>query len=187
MRRLLVFLAMLLVVRPLRADMVAQLNLRALSERAASIFRGTVVAAIPGTVVAGGGEIPVLTYRIRVDESFKGEFEEVKGARFAELRMLAGLDRPGSRLVMELPRLEIGQTYLLLTTQPSAIGMSTTVGLGQGLFHIRGTEPAEEAVNELGNAMLFSGMESRAERNRSLKYSELADELRVLAREGRQR
>ena len=35
-----------------------------------------------------------------------------------------------------MPQLAVGRTYLVFTTQPSEIGLSTTVGLGQGAFRI---------------------------------------------------
>lgn len=97
-----------------------------------------------------------------------------------------------------LPRLEIGQTYLLLTTPPSKIGMSTTVGLGQGLFRIAGEGQMASAVNEFGNKMLFKGMESEGRQSSgarqtrdlkqaggSMKYSQLAEFIRSLVREER--
>jgi hypothetical protein len=204
-RRLSLLLSALLLFWPtsMRADGVIPLNLADMCQRAGKIFRGTVVAAIPGSIKAGGGEIPLVTYRVRVDESFKGEFQEVKGIRFAEIRMLDGSRRAGQLRMPTsfrgLPQLEIGQTYLLLTTEPSKIGMSTTVGLGQGLFHIAGEGQMETAMNEFGNKMLFKGMESqqpsiskqrnsRLQRDGPVNYSQLADQIRSLVNEkGRKR
>ena len=50
----------------------------------------------------------------------------------------------------ELPRLQVGSDYLLITTPPSTIGLSITVGLGQGLFQLSGKPGQELAIN--GNA-----------------------------------
>ncbi|HSG40426.1 MAG TPA: hypothetical protein VLE27_12370, partial [Thermoanaerobaculia bacterium] len=60
--------------------------------------------------------------------------------------------------VPELPRLQVGQDYLLLTTAPSAVGLSTTVGLGQGRFGLQGKPGQEVAVNDNRNLGLFRGM-----------------------------
>lgn len=190
-----VFLALgltMLWVSPLRADSVIQLNLRELCQRADKIFRGTVIAAIPGKVRVVGGELPIVTYRIRVDESFKGDFQVVKGMRFVEVRMLA-MDQAGARsssrmagLVSEIPRLEAGGRYLLLTTRPSAVGLSAPVGLGQGAFRIRGGAGGEEAINAHDNRMLFRNM--GAEERQAAgpqKYGRLAERIRRLVREER--
>jgi hypothetical protein len=178
-------LAVALCASPLRADTVRPMNLAEMCRHADRIFRGTVVSAVPGTIRAGGGEIPVVTYRLRVDERFKGRFETVKGMRIAEVRMLAASwagPTGATRVRMsELPQLEVGGSYLLLTTRPSSIGMSTTVGLKQGCFRIRGEGAGAEAVNGHGNAMLFQGMESEAKRaGERVTYERLAARIRAL-------
>ena len=45
--------------------------------------------------------------------------------------------------------LAVGQTYLVFTTQPSGVGLSTTVGLGQGCFRLYGKGDSQMAVNEV--------------------------------------
>lgn len=157
--------AALAVCSPLAATQVMQLNLEQMVDRADRIFRGTVLDAREGKMSVGGGELPVVTYRIRVDEAIKGTFEEVKGVQIAEVRMLgtlkktagSGAVRPMSA-VPDLPRLAVGQDYLLLTTPRSSIGLSTTVGLGQGLFRVDGKPGQETAVNLNQNLGLFRGM-----------------------------
>ena len=149
---------------PAQAATVQQLNLEQLVERSARIFRGTVLSVEEGTVQAGGGELPTVTYRLRVDEAFKGTYPQVKGMQIAEITMLgkAKQNQSGSRRSMtlfDLPRLQVGQDYLLLTTAPSAIGLSTTVGLGQGAFRVTGKPGQEVAVNENHNLGLLYGME----------------------------
>lgn len=169
MNRLKVFsvllgIALLAVCPPLSATDVLQMNLQDLVNRADRIFRGTVLDAREGTVTAGGGELPTVTYRIRVDEALKGTFEEVKGTPIAEVRMLGKL-KPGTSSTVRsitavpgLPELAVGQEYLLLVTPRSAIGLSTTVGLGQGLFVLQGKPGQEIAVNANKNFGLFRGM-----------------------------
>lgn len=157
--------ATLAVCLPLSAATVVQLNLEQMVDRSDKIFRGTVLDAREGTVDAGGGKLPVVTYRIRVDEELKGTFQEVKGVRIAEIRMLGKLKpaAPSNGVVAisplsDLPRLQVGQDYLLLVTPQSSIGLSSTVGLGQGRFELKGKPGQEVAVNENQNRGLFRGM-----------------------------
>jgi hypothetical protein len=179
-------LALAIAAGPAEATTVSQLNLEEMVARAHAVVRGTVIQARPGAIRAGGGDLPVVTYRVRVDESFKGEVQQAKGVRYLELRMLGDVQTKGQgrgqvRLLLpDLPRLEMGKSYLLLTTKPSAIGMSSTVGLGQGLFRIRGGGGSEQVENAYGNAMLFRGMTGPAHERVPLPYRELATRLRGL-------
>jgi hypothetical protein len=84
----------------------------------------------------------------------------------------------------ELPALATGQSYLIFATPPSAVGLSTTVGLGQGRFEIRGSGSKETVQNERGNRMLFSGMDAPAlrgtPREGPMRYSDLAAQIQSL-------
>lgn len=154
------FAAALTAAAAASATTLRTMNLEKLVRHADKVYRGTVLSARAGTVDVGGGRLPTVTYRIHVDESFKGAFETVKGVRIAELRMLGKPDpvRRGnlrlSPVLRDVPRLEVGETYLLMTTRPGAIGLSTTVGLGQGAFRISGKGEGEQALNAYRNANL---------------------------------
>jgi hypothetical protein len=155
--------AALALCGPLAAATVIQMNLAEMVDRADRIYRGTVLDVREGSVTVGGGELPTVTYRIRVDEAFKGSYEEVKGLQIAELKMVGKLKSSGGApgrfsALGDLPKLEVGRDYLLLTTQRSAIGLSTTVGLGQGRFELQGKPGQEVAVNANKNLGLFRGM-----------------------------
>jgi hypothetical protein len=181
-----------------QASTVMQLNLGEMVQRADRIYRGTVLSVSAGTVAAGGGQLPVSVYQLRVDESFRGDFPEVKGIRLAEIRTLGKLasGRSGTlRSAVVLPRmpeLAVGHSYLVLTTRPSAIGLSTTVGLGQGCFRISAVGKDEEALNEANNIGLFRGMAAPAGRAAAgqlqgsgpaggpVRYADLADRIRGL-------
>ena len=147
-----------------RASTVMQLNLGEMVQRADRIYRGEVLSVRAATVDAGGGQLPITVYRLRVDEAFRGEFTEVKGIRIAELRTFGKLAPKTSGalrsavVLPQMPALEEGRTYLLLTTRTSAIGLSTTVGLGQGAFRITQVGKEEQAVNEANNTGLFRDM-----------------------------
>ncbi len=176
----------------IHATTLAQMNLTDLSSRAGRIFRGTVGAVDHGTVKAGGGELPTVTYRLNVTDTFKGSFVTRGNTRSVDVRMVGvpqgqralGTVRPVS-VLRALPSLAVGQEYLLFTTTPSRIGLSTTVGLGQGAFRIHGQGGAETAVNAFGNVGLFSRMTDAATLAAqpaagSISYSDLAGRIRAL-------
>ena len=174
------------------AATMMHMNLDDMSSNADKIFRGTVLKVTEGEVEVGGAMLPITTYVLQVDEGFKGEFETIKGMQLVEIRMI-GKTRPvtvGSAqrfsALPDMPRLEMGQTYLLFSTQPSVVGLSTTVGLGQGCFHLSGMQYKEMAVNEYDNLGLFSGT-SVTDVNLSgpVSYERLADAIRTgLAADG---
>jgi hypothetical protein len=149
---------------PLTATTARQFNLAEMSARAQKIYVGTVQSATAGTVAIGGGQLAVVTYQLNVDEDLRGATPVVKGLRMAEIRVLgkqASAQRGTLRSVSPLPDmpvLTVGQTYLVFTTPPSAVGLSATVGLGQGCFRLSGQGPDRMAVNEVNNIGLFRGM-----------------------------
>ena len=142
------------------------MDLEAMTERADKIFRGTVLDFTAGTVTAGGGAIPTVTYRLRVDESFKGEADMVKeDVQIVEIKMVGTIkpqpaagDVQRLSVLRDIPRLQVGSDYLLFTTAPSSAGLSTTVGLGQGAFRVFSRNKEDFAVNAYQNVGLgFSG------------------------------
>ena len=148
------------------AAMVQKMDLPEVCARADKIFRGTVLSAHEGTVQAGGGELPTVTYYIKVDESFQGEFETKGDSSIAEIKML-GNAKPrnvdGARsfpAVRYLPQLEVGRDYLLMTSRPSAIGLSAPIGLGQGCFTISGEGGAEVATDGFGKTINYAELVS---------------------------
>ncbi len=178
--------AWLLLALPAAATTVLQMNLEQMVQRADSIFRGAVLDVTEGTVHAGGADLPTVTYRLRVDETFRGEFPTVKGARLAEVTMLGSVKRaPGSPMrnlaaVPGLPRLERGHDYLLIVTRPSQAGLSAPVGLAQGAFRIATDLKEETATNGAGNVGLFRGMAGPTSAAGPLPYDELAARIRAL-------
>ena len=149
---------------PLSATTVRQFNLAELTSRAHKIYVGTVRSATEGTVAIGGGQVAVVTYQLSVEEDLRGETAMVKGVRAAEIRML-GKQKPvqhgNLRRVSplpDLPVLVVNHTYLVFSTQPSTVGLSTTVGLGQGCFTLYGKGADQMAVNDVNNLGLFRDM-----------------------------
>jgi hypothetical protein len=156
-----------IIAAPAGAAMIMKMNLAQLTDRADAIFRGHVLSVEPGKMSIGGGTLPTVTYRLRVDEAFKGQFEAKENASpEIEITMLGTLKsavRSGNheRLTSslpEVPTLRVGESYVLFTTAASASGLRSPVGLGQGSFHIySGPNKTEFAVNELNNLGLFNG------------------------------
>ena len=181
-------------IGPIQADL-KPFNLSEMVQNADKIYRGRVLSAESGTIEAGGGSLPIVTYRIKVDEAFRGTFQTVKGTQIAEIRMLgkslpvtSGALRHISALP-EMPKLSQGESYLVFTTRAVNGGLSAPVGLGQGSFHIlQGKE--QMAVNEFNNRGLFKDMNMQSVRSRALApsaitssgpipYSELARQIRA--------
>lgn len=153
-------------------------SLADLVDRAGSIFRGTVVSLEPGTIEVGGGSLPTVTYVLRVDHSFKGDFESKDGVMFAEVTMLGSpkvevQEHAGNfKKLNKLPAptlLNIGSDYLLFLTPKSEVGLTAPVGLGQGSFEVFQQDKTEFVKNEYNNVGLFDG---------PVKYSELANKIR---------
>ena len=152
------------------ASMVRKMDLGEVCARANLIFRGTVLSATEGTVEAGGAELPTVRYRIRVSEAFQGSFRTKGDIQIAEVTMLGNM-KPITvngavrrSPLPNLPSLKVGGDYLLMTTPPSALGLSAPIGLAQGSFTISGKGEALTATDGLGNAF---------------NYHELADGIRA--------
>jgi hypothetical protein len=152
-----------------------------MTANADKIFRGTVIDFNPTTVAAGGAELPAVTYHLRVEQSFKGEFPTKDDVQYLEITMVGSIKAaPAQGSLKQLsalpapPRLEVGGDYLLMTTAQSPIGLSTTVGLGQGSFQIYTLDKQEWAKNEFNNAGLFDG---------PVAYDELAAQIQQLVGE----
>ncbi len=180
---------------PLFATTVMQFNLAEMVDRAHSIYRGRVLSAQEGTIAVGGGQLNIVTYRIQVDELFRGDVTEVKGVPTAEIRMLGKQpsvrrgDLMFSSPLPKMPVLTVGRYYLVFGTRPSAVGLSATVGLGQGCFTIYQNGKDETVANEVNNSGLFRGMAPAAARTLAsepasysgpMPYAELAGQIRSL-------
>lgn len=174
--------AAVLVVQPLAATTMIQMDLADLADRAGRIFRGTVVDIEQGSITVGGGELPAVTYKLRVDDLLKGEADLVKGdTSMIEVRMVGSIKDPAEvgdarhfSVLYDVPRLDMGSDYVLFVTPESAIGLSTTVGLGQGAFSVFSRDKESFAVNEFNNTGLGFGADG------PVTYSELAAKIQTL-------
>ena len=179
---ILLLAAALLAAPRAEAANVLQMDLGDLTQRAERIFRGTVIDVEQGSVEAGGADLPAVTYRLRVEESFKGGADLVEADQeIIEVQMLGSIKAEvplgGYRrfaVFQDTPRLTMGSDYLLFTTPASPIGLSTTVGLGQGAFMVFLQDVEEVAVNKFNNVGLGLTDDGPA------PYSEIATKILTL-------
>lgn len=164
------------------ASSVQQMNLDEMCDRAELVYRANVLSVEEGTVVLPGGELPQVTYTLEVVEGFKN----AAAGDVLTLRMVGTLGEGTSvengnvrfSALPEMPRLEVGQEYLLLTTAASSIGLSSPVGLGQSSFHIVESGGLDLALNTVDNVGLFRGMRLNAPASGAVPYDLLASEIR---------
>jgi len=164
------------------ATTVKHFDLPRMAASAARVFRGTVTDVRPGSVAVGGGHLATTIYRIRVTESFKGEFATFKDVTYADVEMMGGIKAESGRSGVEhfsvfrdMPRLVRGQEYLLFLTAESSIALSSPVGLMQGLFEIDTSTPTEPTANRMNNAGLMPDVA-----HGPMPYAELAERVRAI-------
>lgn len=161
--RYLLFLLFLLPCHYSHATTVKPLNLSQMTNNADRIFRGEVIAIEAGSIDAGGGQLATTIYTLRVNDLIKGQLPQQAGktTNIIKLQMVGSPKKAaaedGVRFVggFRTPKLITGSEYLLFTTPPSAIGLSMTVGVGQGLFSFK---DGSLVRNEFDNVGLFRGM-----------------------------
>jgi hypothetical protein len=175
--------ALTLAAANLGASDVAHMTLRDLVGRADRIVRGTVLESTEGKIQAGGGSLPIVTYRIQVDQALKGA---AGAGDIIEVRLLGVPKQAASgafrraTMLKDLPQFRVRGNYLFVLTRPSAIGLSTTVGLGQGLFQVQGRPGAETAVNSANNLGLFIGVSDAPQAAGPVAYSTLVQQIKNL-------
>lgn len=177
----------ILVIAPVSATILKQMNLADLAGNANRIFSGTVVEIGKGSMKVGGGTIATVTYRVMVDNALRGEFADKEGKKVIDITMVTdpGPRKVGNKVAFsplpQMPDIRMGQRYLFFTTAPSAVGLSTTVGLGQGCFRINGDPGEEVTTNEFDNLGLFRGMSAPGMPDRGpIAYSKLVQQIDAL-------
>jgi len=173
------------------ATTVKHFDLGHMTASAGRVFRGTVTDVRPGTVKVGGGELATTIYRIRVTETFKGDFATFKDVTYADVEMIGSIKADavsnGVRhfsVFRDMPRLAVGRDYMLFLTAESSVALSSPVGLAQGLFEIDTSIPSQPTANRLNNAGLAADMAKGP-----LPYADLAERVRriVATQEGAKR
>ena len=173
------------------ATTVKHFDLGHMTASAARVFRGTVTDVRAGIVKVGGGELATTIYRIRVTETFKGEFATFKDVTYADVEMIGSIKTDtvpsGVRhfsVFRDMPHLKVGQDYLLFLTAESSIALSSPVGLAQGCFDVDTSIPSQPTANRMNNAGLLPEIQKGP-----VPYAELAARVRtiVAAQEGEER
>src|SRR5262245_44530629 len=167
---------------PVTATTVKHFDLKGMTSSAARVFRGTVTDIRAGSVKVGGGELATTIYRIRVTETFKGEFATFKDITYADVEMIGNIktesDKNGVRrfsIFRDMPRLELNRDYMLFLTAESSVALSSPVGLAQGCFDIDTSLPQEPTANRMNNAGLASDISKGP-----VPYSDLANRVRAI-------
>lgn len=163
--------------------MIRHVNLNDLANDAGSIYRGTVLDMQVDSIEFGGGEIPTISYRIRISEYIKrgpqNEDNVVTLRMYGTIKPRAAQDGVQYIGGLKPDLLDIGGEYLLFVTRPSSAGLSTTVGLSQGAFKIMTRDKETVAVNGLNNQGLFRGMDrGRMPESGPINYRELRARIR---------
>jgi hypothetical protein len=164
------------------ATTVKHFELGPMTASAARVFRGTVTDVRAGTVKVGGGQLATTIYRIRVTETFKGDFATFKNITYADVEMIGSVkadsQSKGVRqfpVFRDMPRLERGRDYLLFLTAESSVALSSPVGLAQGLFEIDTSIPSQPTANRMNNAGLAADIAKGP-----VPYAQLAERVRTI-------
>jgi len=148
-----------------QATNLQQFGVNELTERSDAVFRGTVIDVEQVSLTVGGGELPAVRYRLKVDEMLKGIPDVTKeNESYMEIQMVGSLKSSETRGDMvrfsvfeDVPKLTMGSDYVLFMTPESSVGLSVTVGLGQGAFDVTTINKTDMVVNQFGNNGLGMG------------------------------
>ena len=157
---------LLLGFSPLGAASVDRINLFEMVRVADRIFWGRCLQSEPGREPATG--LPVTTYVFQVLRGIKGA-SAGESIRFRQLR---GGATGSLRGLPEYPR---GQDILLFLYPDSRLGLTSPVGLVQGVFQVgKGGRRGPAVMNRVGNANLLHRVNSGQMHGSTLSSEEQA-------------
>ena len=137
------------------ASQVRPVNLEQMTQRAARIFSGRCIQTSVEYDAALGRNITVATFRVQ--RAVKGVLGDT-----VTVRMLSG----GTSLGDEpagVPRFRRGDEVVLFLYGESSLGLSSTVGLGQGSFKVLTDKQGHRlALNDVGNRNLMRALRPAA-------------------------
>ena len=155
--------AVVLLAAAAHGTTVRPMNLEEMVQNSGAIFLGECTGAQSGRDDRG---LPSTTYTFRVLKSVRGAAGKTVtikqfGLKDIDLRSSQVFQVPG------MPAYEPGRRYLLFLTQESSHGFCAPVGLMQGALRVF-EQPgrATLAVNSVGNANLFRGLQDRSDLQR---------------------
>lgn len=130
------------------------------------VFLGRCVKALPLVNEAG---LPVMEYTFEVAEDFKGT-KVGQPLVFRQLRTPSG----GMKGLPGVPGFKAGQEAVVFLHSDSRIGLTSPVGLQQGVFAVQRDNRAEPALlNSLGNQNLGASMTDSTRQTMGLSSSDL--------------
>ena len=136
-----------------------KMNLEKMAKQAGRIVEGTVLSVSEGSVPSPGGRsIPVMEYTFSVSQSLKGKADATVVVRQIKLPGVSSIMASGSG--SGLPAYKVGEHLILFLTHESVLGLSSPVGLMQGVFQVQKDKEGrkEGVINGTNNAGLFDGM-----------------------------
>ncbi|MEM8770233.1 MAG: hypothetical protein AAGD92_01165 [Pseudomonadota bacterium] len=156
-----------LAVLPARATTLQKFDLADISNRADTIVRGKVMDVEQSVMALGGGQIPYVTYRVKVKEMLKGAPDATKGGvSIVEFSIVGSLKPAGVNdgvqhvdIFEDVPKFQLGKEYVLFMSPESSAGLSSPIGLGQGAFDVFAAGKDEIIVNQFDNKGLGAGIE----------------------------
>jgi len=177
--------AVSLLVAAASATTVRPMNIEEMVQNSGAIFVGECTGAQSGRDDRG---LPSTTYTFRVLKNVRGAAGKTVtikqfGLKDIDLRSSQVFQVPG------MPTYEPGRRYLLFMTQESGHGFCVPVGLMQGALRVlQQAGRPDLAVNSVGNANLFWGLEGRPDLQRHASLTQTKgpvalDELLAMATE----
>lgn len=150
----------------LGAASVERINLFEMVRAADRIFWGRCLQAEPGREPSTG--LPVTTYRFQV-------FRGIKGAHAGDSIQFRQLSGGPAGAIPGLPEFSHGQEILLFLYPDSRLGLTSPVGLAQGMFRVgKGGREDRIVLNRVGNANLLHRAGSSQIRGSTLSAEEQA-------------
>ncbi len=133
--------------------LVKTFNLEEMVSAADRIFVGRLIRTKEAFIHARGGTIPITIYTFAIEEPIKG----VRGKNVT-IRQVGHRSDPSSVFGHSAPHYQEGETLMIFFAQDSDIGLTSPVGLGQGVFHVKKERGIKlSVVNDRKNAGLLEG------------------------------
>jgi len=138
-----------------------------MTKQSGRIVEGKVLSVAEGFVPGpSGGKIPVTKYTLSVSKSMKGKGKSgakivVKHLRLSGVSLMTG-EGGGERY--EFPTYKVGEHLILFLTHESSLGLSSPIGLQQGVFQVQKDKDGRptHAVNGVDNAGLYDSADEGA-------------------------
>jgi hypothetical protein len=157
-------------VSDLLAFRMVLMNLEELATRAPRIVAGVCTAQQDGEMVVGakGETLAYIEYTFRVTDVIKGNVGETLTIRQVNLGRkpasgAPGLDggtvaRPRPYNPVPLPQYQVGQEVMLFLTEDSELGLTSPLGMQQGVFDVRDARGKKFVSSRFSNTSLFRGI-----------------------------